>query len=387
MVAKKSKKRSTVRASRRKTGMAAMPTDDFQKSKYYVQYETESREWVAEIKDYCKKHLDKKKNQAINALPDWKVGFGSHWAVCAYYLNNGITVPEPYSSSFIKRIDSLIEEGSGLLKKTKKPKAETLNIQQRIFQQSLENCEKIEDWLETRFANPNGFDPDSFDVRTHFVAKQVSQAHARKIKSMYEPILEEMIAVSKLPSQAKINAIVDERERDEMMQLKEGYGGIKKSHREKYQQALEKIISNCDLIIDGAKAKRKPRTRKAPSKEKLVANVKYCETDSKYQITSVNPIDLLDSKEVWIFNTKTRKLGKYVADNTSGTMSVKGTSLVGFDTEASIQKTLRKPEETLKKFKSTGKVGLRKFMDEINTTDTKLNGRLNADTVLLKIAK
>ena len=28
---------------------------------------------------------------------------------------------------------------------------------------------------------------------------------------------------------------------------------------------------------------------------------------------------------------------------------------------------------------------LRKYMDEIKTTDTKLNGRLNPDTVLLKV--
>lgn len=387
MVAKRTKKRTTPRASRRKTGLAAMPTDNFQASKYYVQYEVEGREWVVAVKDYCKKALDKNQLRAINALPDWKIGFGAHWAVCAYYLNNSISVPEPYHSSFLKRIETLIAEGLELLEKNNKPAAEAPNIQQRIFQQSLERCEKIEDWLEERFTNPSAFDPESFDVRAHFVREEVSQAHAHKIKNMYQPLLQEMIAVSELPPQSKINAITDDHKRDELLQLKEGYSNLKKAHREKYQRALEKIISNCDLIIDGAKAKRKPRARKAPSKEKLVAKVKYCETHDKYQITSVNPVDLLNSKEVWVFNTKTRKLGKYIADETSGTISVKGTSLVGFDTEKSVQKTLRKPEETLKKFKSTGKVGLRKFMDEIKTTDTKLSGRLNADTVILKVQK
>jgi hypothetical protein len=94
-----------------------------------------------------------------------------------------------------------------------------------------------------------------------------------------------------------------------------------------------------------------------------------------------------------VFNVKTRKLGKYVASNVDpkglardGTgLSVKGTTIIGFDEKESIQKTLRKPEEQLKAFKAAGKVALRKFLDEINTTDTKLNGRCNPDTVLLKV--
>ena len=50
-----------------------------------------------------------------------------------------------------------------------------------------------------------------------------------------------------------------------------------------------------------------------------------------------------------------------------------------------IQKTLRKPTEQLKEFKDAGKVKLRKYMEDIKTTDTKLNGRCNPDTVLLKV--
>ena len=52
----------------------------------------------------------------------------------------------------------------------------------------------------------------------------------------------------------------------------------------------------------------------------------------------------------------------------------------------SICKTLRKPEEKLKEFKSAGKVALRKFLEDINATDTKMNGRINEETILLKVA-
>ena len=42
-------------------------------------------------------------------------------------------------------------------------------------------------------------------------------------------------------------------------------------------------------------------------------------------------------------------------------------------------------KEKLKEFKTAGKVALRKFLDDINATDTKLNGRINEETVLLKV--
>ena len=66
-------------------------------------------------------------------------------------------------------------------------------------------------------------------------------------------------------------------------------------------------------------------------------------------------------------------------------LSVKGTTIIGFDETQSIQKTLRKPEEKLKEFKDAGKVKLRTFLEDINAVDIKLNGRINADTVLLKV--
>jgi GT2 family glycosyltransferase len=54
-----------------------------------------------------------------------------------------------------------------------------------------------------------------------------------------------------------------------------------------------------------------------------------------------------------------------------------------FDEVKSVQKTLRKPEEQLKEFKAAGKVQLRKFLDEINATEARMNGRINEEIILL----
>jgi hypothetical protein len=69
-----------------------------------------------------------------------------------------------------------------------------------------------------------------------------------------------------------------------------------------------------------------------------------------------------------------------------GALGVKGTAITGFNESKSVQKTLRKPELQLKDFLSAGKIELRKFMDNIKATDIKLNGRINVDTILLKVA-
>ena len=42
-------------------------------------------------------------------------------------------------------------------------------------------------------------------------------------------------------------------------------------------------------------------------------------------------------------------------------------------------------QDQIKDFKAAGKVKLRTFLDDIKTTDTKLNGRCNPETVLLKV--
>jgi hypothetical protein len=99
---------------------------------------------------------------------------------------------------------------------------------------------------------------------------------------------------------------------------------------------------------------------------------------------SINPTEIIGAKELWVYNIKSRKVGKYVASEYLE-LGVKGTSITGFNSNLSVQKTLRKPEEQLKEFKAAGKVQLRKFLDDIKAVDIKLNGRINEDIILLRI--
>jgi hypothetical protein len=303
------------------------------------------------------------------------------------------------SIDFLKEsVEKYIEAGKDKVAEKEEEEKEKVNvyvpsIQERIRDQAVEQSEDIDIWLEGWIEDPNSFDPKGFDFKRHFGSKGVTQAHARKLKSFYEDALADYDDLERMPTKGQL-AKMSEHDADMWEQLKEGYAHVKKADIKKLRTAISELMVALDFIIDQAKATRKPRKAKPRSADKVIAKLKFLKVDEKYKLASINPIDVIGANELWVFNVKTRKLGKYIASSIDpkglgreGTgLSVKGTTIISFDEKLSVQKTLRKPDEQLKEFKGAGKVALRKFLDEINTTDTKLNGRCNLDTVLLKVS-
>jgi hypothetical protein len=76
-------------------------------------------------------------------------------------------------------------------------------------------------------------------------------------------------------------------------------------------------------------------------------------------------------------------LHHYIADEYSKSFTVKGSTLLGFDTGKSEVKTLRKPAEQLKEIMGS-KPAARKYFTEIKAVATTPNGRFNEAMILLK---
>jgi hypothetical protein len=134
------------------------------------------------------------------------------------------------------------------------------------------------------------------------------------------------------------------------------------------------------------KANRKPRATKEKPAITQIKNLKYKLKDDELGLTSVKALDLVGAEQVWLFNTKTRKLAVYTSESTKG-MTVKGTALQNWSPDKSKQKTLRKPDEQIKDLLSSGKVKLRSFLDSIKAKEQNVNGRINIDTIILKIIR
>jgi hypothetical protein len=243
------------------------------------------------------------------------------------------------------------------------------SIQDRLREAAANMTEEIENAIDDFQRDPESFDPKAFKMLNLLRGRGAKAAHARIIKGFYQRDLDELLEL------ASGNA-------DD--QLREGYSHRSRKQIKKLIEFYQEIAAACDMLAQEQKVNRKPRAKKPTDKAKVVAKLKYKKQDDALKLVSINPQDIIGSKELWIYNSKTRKLGKYVAAEYQE-LGVKGTTITGFDENASICKTLRKPEEKLKEFKGAGKVQLRKFLDDINATDTKMNGRINEEIILLKV--
>jgi len=168
-------------------------------------------------------------------------------------------------------------------------------------------------------------------------------------------------------------------------QLVEGYGNFTKLQIKNLVKFAEQVLADCNSYVQIKKVERKPRKKKPVSAEKLTQRFKYMREFAELKLTSEPVTKLVGSQEAWMYDTKKRKLIYVVADGHVGTMTVKGTSILGFDTINSVQKTLRKPAEQIKALLTGGVASTRKYFKDIRATEVKYNGRGSENLVLLKV--
>jgi len=170
-------------------------------------------------------------------------------------------------------------------------------------------------------------------------------------------------------------------------------GDIKEAYSNFTKTQLKKLIAYCDqVIVDGMKLTgeavktRKPRKRKAKSADQLIAKLNYAKDFAELKIVSVDPKTIIGASSLWVYNTKTRKLGVYHALDASG-LNIKGSTVQNFAESKSVSKTLRKPEVTVHEVLKAGKVALRNVLNDIRAAEKPLTGRINTDTILLRVSK
>lgn len=249
-------------------------------------------------------------------------------------------------------------------KEEPKAKAYVPSIQDRMNEKTAETIGEMEGAYDEYLTKRTPFKCYDFLVKNN-----VPQSQLSKYEAVYQSRKEELEL-----AQGK----TDE-------QLKEGYSHYKAADFGRLIAFIDIILNDIDQYRGLKKATKKVKAKRPVSKEKVVAKLKYAKEDKAMKLISINPADIVGAQELWVYNSKTRKLGKYVADSLTGPLNVKGTSIIGFDENKSVCKTLRKPDEKLKEFSKATKVQLRKFLEDIKATETKLNGRINSDIVLLRV--
>jgi len=168
---------------------------------------------------------------------------------------------------------------------------------------------------------------------------------------------------------------------------------VKEAYSNFTKPQLKKLIAYCDqVIVDGMKLAgeaiktRKPRKRKAKSADQLISKLNYAKDFAELKLVSIDPKTIIGASSLWVYNTKTRKLGVYHALDAVG-LGIKGSTIQNFAESKSVSKTLRKPAVTLPEVLKGGKVALRNVLNDIRAAEKVLTGRINTDTILLRTVK
>ena len=357
---------------------------NFQGAMMYAHYELSSIDLKKEVVKYLKQ-LDVK-HPMVDKIRDIHENRFTTVGKYMYILNHHGDIPDDILPGMMPALEKIINEEEAKTEAEKK-EAEfiasqnpsnkvigdsskiVISIQDRLRERAREVAGEVEGWLDDFILDKKLPAKTVEEFINLFKTYELKSPHMRHMQSIFERRAEHMAMVA------------EGLDKD----LLEGYSNFTKPELKKLDLFHKNLLKACAMMQEVAKVERAPRKKKPVSHDKVVSKLKYKKEDSSLGIVSMNPVNILGAKEVWTYNTKTRKLAQYKAIDERG-LSVKGAGLLNYTTD-SVEKTLRKPVEMLAEFKKASKVKLRTFLKDLSTLDTPAGGKLNEHHVILRIDK
>ena len=279
----------------------------------------------------------------------------------------GAPLPEVRKQRLLKAVKHLAEKGKSIREVEKVEGVP--NVQDRIREQVSNLIGELEQF-EDQFligSNPkNG------------CTAIADYIHKRNIRGMQATRIAEWFKRRLDPIDTLLGGKSDD-------QLKEAYSLYTKKQLKEYHKWLNCLIEACQHQVEISKKLRQPRRRRPKDPVKVVRSLKYKKEDETWKIKSVHPTKIVGAEKVILFNTKTKVCTILEASTKTG-LSVKGTTVIGFDADKSKSKRLRKPDPLLKAIREDG--GIRSVKNAIglsNTVEKEARGRVNADTIILAV--
>ena len=276
---------------------------------------------------------------------------------------DGVTRAVPIvDGSMVDPSIKIREEQQKEEKKKEKPK-NVISIQDRLqgkVEEIISAVEgKVDDFIDSGYKM-------KYEAYNHLLDLGCKAAHARKMRPMYLECY---------------NELVDVYNKDDEYYV-EAWSHLKPKYHKLMMDLYGTILDDIDRIIKNSTAQRKPRKKKTLTATRLISKLKYQKEYPDLRLVSINPEKIIGAKELWVYNTKSNRLGVYHAENEVRGFSIKGSTMQYFDKTESIEKKAGKPKDTLAVLK---KGTLKKTLKNLKTSERPLTGRIGKDTILLGV--
>lgn len=282
-------------------------------------------------------------------------------AVLAIHSQNGDYISPSHLEYMKTTLNALKESHKApvvAIKPVAKPKKEI----DKVMEQAKAIASSVDEEIDLMYTKKSS---GQFSIDVLLKTSKATESVSKKIASFYTNQIQEL--------KDYIKGDVD---------LKEAYS-ITKPHAKRILTFLESVVGACTQNAISIKAEkvRKPRAKKKKSPKVLVAKLQFMKEEPALKLKSIDPTQVIGAKQLWTYNTKYKKLTKYLADSSEG-LTVKGTTVIGFSLDDSEVKTVRKPELV---FADVNKKSLSFHLKKMKTKSGVVNGRINKDTILLTV--
>ena len=338
----------------------------FRHTQYWIHQEIANKETYKEFREWIKKHSgwDKKVQKSVLGNHDWRfLTIGQY----AFFYNKVGWMPQTTRSFIEGKLETLIEKGNETLAEKAEAK-KVVKLKPKIIRQELPMfLDAVEKSVEQLGEGKKAAGIDGLLVTLKLNKQEAGEA--------YEDLSHILDEFNEL---VRVRKIKGRNDWDE--QLVEGYSHISRPHTKK----IVDYLTEATMKLIDLKDKKIVRRKKPQDPRKIVARLRYLQADKDLNIASTNPVDILGSSEVWIYDTKRRRLGLYKSKGDGG-LGVRGTSITGYDEGLSYEKTLRKPEEQLPLIMKKSKNALHEQVGKIRGKQMKVKTRINPHMLLLKV--
>lgn len=319
------------------------------------------------LDQYVQQRYPKEVVKKLKHLRPSGVIIKKHCGMLARMEMNGTVFSGPLENIVDKKIKELITMFSEDVEES--PEQPAVSVQQRIKQAAVKFIVELEDEIDTWFFEKNK--SITFSMYSFLQKNKPSNPICNHIKEFIESKLQELQLAA--------------NNKDE--QLVEGFSYLSKKRIKEILNNFNNIIDDISRYCQNTKVSkpRKPRQKKIVSIDKQINKIKYQKEFSSLKIKSIEPSQIIGASQLWVFNTKTNQITCFICDTPN--LSIKGTTIQNFNEKLSIKKKVRKPKEMLDLVLTGGKPAISKALSNLKTKAAPANGRINEDTILLRVLR